>query len=103
VDTLFHLQKHPSRIPVSHPKINLKYVGILSANPKILVYTALRRDSDQEQSGSALMTEWQDGHTSAQRLFSLFSTEIIFVVEKKKGLSTTGCASQGSRGLLSAA
>ena len=24
---------------------------ILSANPKILVYTALRRDSDQEQSG----------------------------------------------------
>jgi hypothetical protein len=49
------------------------------------------------------MTEWQDGHTSAQRLFSLFSTEIIFVVENKKGLSTTGCASQGSRGLLSAA
>jgi hypothetical protein len=84
-------------------RMSCKTTLILSANPQILVYTALRRDSDQEQSGSALMTEWQDGHTSAQRLFSLFSTEIIFVVEKKKGLSTTGCASQGSRGLLSAA
>ena len=28
-----------------------KTYPILSANPKILVYTALRRDSDQEQSG----------------------------------------------------
>jgi hypothetical protein len=28
------------------------------ANPKILIHTALRRASDQEQSGSALMPEW---------------------------------------------
>jgi hypothetical protein len=43
--------KNRMQVQTMEDRMCLTNIRILSANPKILVYTALRRDSDQEQSG----------------------------------------------------